>query len=224
MFWLHLPYVGSRGRCRALDGLCRTWRHNYLYGHGVIGLTPGRCQGRSGHRSTRPGPAGHPPGTDYGPQRTTRTPGPAADGTGASPAQFARHPTDRAHLTTKDKPRVERAMPYVRDSFWRGREFTSLAQMQAAAIAWCREVANVRSHRSLGGASPVSGFDAAEAAALKPLPHNEFVLATWSAGKVGVDCHVKVGKALYSVPWRLMGQQVHARSAGNTMQILHQGK
>ena len=25
----------------------------------------------------------------------------------------------------KDKPRVERAMPYVRDSFWRGREFTS---------------------------------------------------------------------------------------------------
>ena len=26
----------------------------------------------------------------------------------------------------KDKPRVERAMPYVRDSFWRGREFTSL--------------------------------------------------------------------------------------------------
>jgi hypothetical protein len=124
----------------------------------------------------------------------------------------------------KDKPRVERAMPYVRDSFWRGREFTSLVQMQAAAITWCREVANVRSHRSLDGASPVSVFDAAEAAALKPLPHNDFVLATWSAGKVGVDCHVKVGKALYSVPWRLIGQQVHARSAGNTVQIMHQGK
>jgi transposase len=26
----------------------------------------------------------------------------------------------------KDKPRVERPMPYVRDSFWRGRAFTSL--------------------------------------------------------------------------------------------------
>jgi hypothetical protein len=49
-------------------------------------------------------------------------------------------------------------------------------------------------------------------------------VATWSTGKVGPDCHVKVGKALYSVPWRLMGQQVHARSAGNTMQVLHQGK
>ncbi len=124
----------------------------------------------------------------------------------------------------KDKPRVERAMPYVRDSFWRGREFTSLQQMQAAALTWCREVANARSHRSLDGASPVSVFDAVEAAALKPLPHNDFVVATWSTGRIGPDCHLKVGKALYSVPWRLIGQQVDARAAGNTVQVLHQGK
>ena len=124
----------------------------------------------------------------------------------------------------KDKPRVERAMPYVRDSFWRGREFTSLEQMQAAALTWCREVANVRSHRSLDGASPVSVFDAVEASALKPLPRNEFVLATWSTGRIGPDCHLKIGRALYSVPWRLIGQQVDARAAGNTVQILHQGK
>ena len=115
-------------------------------------------------------------------------------------------------------------MPYVRDSFWRGREFTSLQQMQAAALTWCREVANVRSHRSLDGASPVSVFDAVEATALKPLPHNDFVLATWSTGRIGPDCHLKVGKALYSVPWKLIGQQVDARAAGNTVQILHQDK
>ena len=53
-------------------------------------------------------------------------------------------------------------------------------------------------------------------------PH-DFVLAMWSTGKVGADIHVKVGKALYSVPWRLLGQQVDARTAGNTVQILHQG-
>ena len=35
----------------------------------------------------------------------------------------------------KDKPQVERPMPYVRDSFWRGREFTSLAAMRADALA-----------------------------------------------------------------------------------------
>ena len=41
----------------------------------------------------------------------------------------------------KDKPRVERAMPYVRDSFWRGRSSSPGEQMQAAALIWCRQVA-----------------------------------------------------------------------------------
>jgi hypothetical protein len=33
---------------------------------------------------------------------------------------------------------VDRPMPYVRDSFWRGREFTSLEQMKAGAVRWNR--------------------------------------------------------------------------------------
>jgi transposase len=124
----------------------------------------------------------------------------------------------------KDKARVERAMPYVRDSFWRGRTFASLNQIQQAAVAWCDDVANLRRHRSLDGATPRSVFDTVEATALKPLPRSEFVVASWSVGKVGVDCHVKVGPALYSVPWRLIGQQLHARTAGDTVQILHENK
>lgn len=116
-------------------------------------------------------------------------------------------------------------MPYVRDSFFRGREFTSLAQMQDAALLWCRQVANVRAHRGLDGASPQSVFDAVERDALQPLPQADFQLTAWSVGKVGVDCHVLVGKGrLYSVPWRLIGQQVDARTAGPHVQILHQGK
>jgi len=51
----------------------------------------------------------------------------------------------------KDKPRVERPMPYVRDSFWRGREFTSLQHMQQEAVVWCREVAGRRQCRPAGG-------------------------------------------------------------------------
>src|SRR5674476_603914 len=39
-------------------------------------------------------------------------------------------------LKPKDKPRVERPMPYVRDSFWRGREFTTLEGMQVGAASW----------------------------------------------------------------------------------------
>ena len=53
----------------------------------------------------------------------------------------------------KDKAQVERPMPYIRDSFWRGREFTSLAQMQAEAVRWSAEVAGQRACRPLDGAA-----------------------------------------------------------------------
>jgi hypothetical protein len=123
----------------------------------------------------------------------------------------------------KDKPRVERPMQYVRDSFWRGREFGSLTQMQTFAEVWSREVAGARKSRALSGAQPGFVFATVERQVLLPLPRNEFQLAVWSTGKVATDCHVKVGKALYSVPWRLMGQQVHARTCGDIVQIVHNG-
>lgn len=70
----------------------------------------------------------------------------------------------------KDKPRVERPMQYIRDSFWRGREFTSLEQMQAAALVWCREVAGARNSRALDGEQPGFVFSTVEQHALLPLP------------------------------------------------------
>jgi transposase len=124
----------------------------------------------------------------------------------------------------RDKARVERAMPYVRDSFWRGETFTSLEGMQHEALDWCVDVAGVRRHPGLEGASPAAVFAALERAALKPLPRTRFVVASWSTGKVATDIHVKVGPALYSVPWRLIGQQVQARSTATTVQIVHDGK
>src|SRR5437762_1403419 len=59
----------------------------------------------------------------------------------------------------RDKARIERPMPYIRDSYWRGREFTSLAQMQAAAGARCTEVAGRRSRRPPAGEDRVPDED-----------------------------------------------------------------
>jgi Mu transposase, C-terminal domain len=115
-------------------------------------------------------------------------------------------------------------MPYVRDSFWRGREFHSLEQMQQEALRWCREVAGQRACRPLQGAAPASVFAAVEAPALLPLPTRPFVLATWSTAKVGPDIHAKVGKSLYSIPWRLIGQRLDARQTPTTVQFFHQGQ
>jgi hypothetical protein len=123
----------------------------------------------------------------------------------------------------RDKAQVERPMPYIRDSFWRGREFTSVAQMQADAERWCTEVAGQRACRPLDGAAPAAVFAAAEKDHLRPLPPSPFVLAEWSRCKVGPDIHVKVGKSLYSVPWKHIGQSLDARSTATMVQLFAGG-
>jgi hypothetical protein len=115
-------------------------------------------------------------------------------------------------------------MPYVRDSFWRGREFASLTEMQSAALAWSRDVAGARACRPLSGAAPANVFAALEADTLQPLPAKAFVLAVWSTAMVGPDIHAKVGKTIYSIPWRYLGQRVDARSTTTLVQFFHQGQ
>jgi hypothetical protein len=115
-------------------------------------------------------------------------------------------------------------MPYIRDSWWKGREFTSLAEMQASALHWCREVAGQRRHRGLDGRTPAEVFDQAEAGTLTPLPAVAFTLAEWSRAKVAPDVPVKCGKALYSVPWKLIGQHVDIRATATMVQIFHHGE
>jgi transposase len=44
------------------------------------------------------------------------------------------------------KPKVERGIPYCRQDFFRGETFCDLAEMQARAVAWCRDIAGTRVH------------------------------------------------------------------------------
>jgi hypothetical protein len=124
----------------------------------------------------------------------------------------------------KDKAGVERPMPYVRDSFWRGRTFTNLEQMQTDAVRWSRDVAGGRACRPLGGAAPAAVFAATEKDTLAPLPPRAFEAASWSRPKVGPDIHVKVGRTLYSVPWRFIGQQLDARASDTHIQLFCAGE
>jgi len=95
--------------------------------------------------------------------------------------------------------------------------------MQADALDWCMKVAGRRHHRSLEGAEPFVVFSAVEAEALIALPPADFELAGWSTPKVGPDCHVKVGKTLYSVPWRYIGRRVDAREGDLTVEVFIDG-
>ncbi len=124
----------------------------------------------------------------------------------------------------RDKPQVERPMPYIRDSFWRGREFGSLPRMQTEAERWCREVAGMRACRPLEGARPLAVFEAAEQGRLAPLPAGGFVLAEWRTAKVGPDIHASVAKVLYSIPWRHIGKTLDVRLTFSMVQFFDRGE
>lgn len=121
----------------------------------------------------------------------------------------------------KDKPRVERPMPYIRDSFFAGRQFESVPQMQRDGLRWSVEVYGTHKHRGLDGATPATIFNAVEREALMPLPRRPFEPVVYTVGTVAPDCHVRSGKAFYSVPWRLIAQKVTVRAAGDVVQIFH---
>ncbi len=62
-------------------------------------------------------------------------------------AQHVGFGTDPARVRSpQDKPRVERAVQYVRGNFWAGETFTDLAEAQARVEVWCRERAGMRIH------------------------------------------------------------------------------
>jgi len=124
----------------------------------------------------------------------------------------------------KDKPRVERMVPYVRDSSFSGRQFADLGAMRRGAATWSLEVAGQRHARPLGGARPADVFRALEAEKLLTLPDRPFEAATWQTAKVGPDCHLSAAGALYSVPFRLIGRRLDVRLTDALLQVFDEGE
>ncbi len=124
----------------------------------------------------------------------------------------------------KDKPRIEALQRYIRSSFYAGRDFPSLQAMVVDARRWCEQVAGRRTPRALEGRTPLEVFGAEEAGALLSLPVVPFEFARWSRPKVGPDAHAKVGRTLYSLPWRLIGVRLDARATAATVQFFLNGE
>jgi len=117
----------------------------------------------------------------------------------------------------RDKPRVERAMPFVRDSFWRGRAFGSLEEVNTALERWCLEEAGRRVHGTTGQ-RPLDVFRLAERPALLPLPAAPFEPAVWTQAVVGRDAHVQAGGAWYTVPYPYVGRTLAVRLTATLVQ------
>jgi transposase len=131
--------------------------------------------------------------------------------------------TDAARVRSpKDKPKVERAVQYVRGNFFAGEQFTGLADAQARAEAWCRTVAGMRIHGTIQ-ARPAEVFAAQEAGLLLPLslPYD---VPVFTRVKVHRDFHVEIGRALYSAPRDYLGCHLDARADSALVKLFHHGQ
>ena len=64
-------------------------------------------------------------------------------------------------------------------------------------------------------------FEEMERAALRPLPTSRFEYADWQRARVNIDYHVQVDGHLYSVPFRLVHEEVEARVTLDVVEIMH---
>ena len=131
---------------------------------------------------------------------------------------------DPARLASPDdKPRVERMVPCVRQSFFAGESFTGLTDARARVVVWCRERAGMRIHGTTQ-LRPAEVFRTEEQALLLPAPGTPYDLPRWSEPKVHRDFRVEVQKALYSVHHSLVGEVLRARADSKTVKLYKNGQ
>ena len=123
----------------------------------------------------------------------------------------------------RDKPRVERCVPYVRSNFFAGEQFRDIGDCKVRAERWCGQVAGMRVHGTTR-LRPAEVFAADEQPTLKPAPDEEFDIPTWTHPKVAPDRHVQIAKALYSVPGELVGRRLDARGDAHTVKLYWRGE
>lgn len=118
----------------------------------------------------------------------------------------------------RDKGRVERSVPTVRDDCFGGEEPASLEWSREHARRWGLEEYGMHRQRTTLRL-PREHFEAVERPALLPLPSEPYDIPAWSEPKVGRDQHAVVGKALYSLPRHFRGQRLRARADSHTVRF-----
>jgi hypothetical protein len=132
--------------------------------------------------------------------------------------------TDPARVRTPtDKPRVERVVPFTRNSMFAGESFVDLDHAQRHAEAWCRNRAGLRIHGTTQ-CRPAELFALEEQPRLLAAPASPYDVPIYARPKVHRDHHVEVAKALYSVPGNLIGGHVDARADRALVRIFCRGQ
>lgn len=117
-----------------------------------------------------------------------------------------------------EKGRIERPVGFVRSRFWPGRQFQDLADLQGQAAQWRDVFANNRVHE-VTGKVPVLVFRNEERPKLKPVANTTFDTDDLLGTTVTKMFRVRFDRNTYSVPCRLVGQNVLVRADDQSVRV-----
>ena len=102
------------------------------------------------------------------------------------------------------KGKVENTVGYVKGSFWPGRTFTDLADLNAQAREWCATIANALPHAT----TRAIPSERLREEGLQPLEEKTYDTSYTVSRLVSKDCLVSYRGSRYSVPWRAARKSV----------------
>lgn len=117
------------------------------------------------------------------------------------------------------KGRVERAIRFVRDSFWAARTFTTLEECNRQALKWCGEVAHQRPWPDDRNRTVAAAF-AEERPRLLPLPLHEFSTDHVVAVRAAKTIYVRFDGNDYSIPPEAVGRELMLAASDTEVRIL----
>ena len=123
----------------------------------------------------------------------------------------------------KDKARVERTVPTVRDDCYGGERLRTLDEARDRGRRWSLEDYGMKRH-SRTQRLPREHFEAEERAALLPAPTEAYDVPIWTDCKVALDQFAAVAKSLYSLPFDLRRHRLRARADSQLVRFYEHGK
>lgn len=118
----------------------------------------------------------------------------------------------------KDKGKVERGVPVIRQQLVAGRTYRDLTDLNEKSLLWCRDAVGREVHGTTQE-PPLVRFERDERAALKPLPEQPFDVPTWAEAKVHPDHHIVFERSYYSLPSRFVAKTVWVKATRRLVEV-----
>lgn len=128
-----------------------------------------------------------------------------------------------APFRARTKGKTENGVGYVKKNAIAGHEFDSWAALEAHLWRWQREVADVRIHGTTGEA-PSARFEGEREhlRSIEGIP--SFLQVRELVRRVNAEGCIELDTNAYSVPWRLIGEQVSVVVSDSTVAVRHAGQ